>query len=107
MELAYCVPLGIPHSEFLSWPADDQDKALAYLAAESEKCRKCRTRAADWDPKQGGSRTAFVADISRCLGCELIQMAERDLKDSPEGDMLGIQIGLVPNDEDDDELAVV
>jgi hypothetical protein len=107
MELAYCVPRGIPHGEFLSWPADDQDKALAYLAAESERCSGCGTRSADWDPKQGGSRTAFVADITRCLGCEVKQQAERDLSKTPE-ENLGIRIGLVPNDEDDaDELVGV
>ncbi len=102
MELAYCVPLGIPHSEFLSWPADDQDKAMAYLAEQSQRCKGCGTRSADWDPKQGGSRTAFVADVSRCLGCEVLDMAKRDLAE--EKDTLGIRLGLIPNDEDDEEV---
>lgn len=101
MELAYCVPLGLPHSEFLGWSPDDQDKALAYVADQSQKCRECGTRDRDWDPKQGGSRTAFVAEVSRCLGCEVVQMTKRDLSDTPE-DHLGIRVGLVPNHEDED-----
>jgi len=101
LELAYCVPIGIPHSVFLGWSDDDQDKALAWVSAEAEKCSRCRTTAAEWDPKQGGSRTAYVADESRCLGCEVLDMAARDLGD--EQDTLGMKLGLVPNDEPDDD----
>lgn len=35
------VPLGIPHSEFLSWSEDDQDKALAWQAEQADQCPSC------------------------------------------------------------------
>lgn len=99
--MAYCVPLGIPHSEFLGWSDDDQDKALAWLAHEREKCGRCGTTKAQWDPAQGGSRFAFVADVDRCMGCEVLDMANRDL--AKQEDTLGVRVGLVPNDEDPTE----
>jgi hypothetical protein len=102
MELAYCVPAGIAHSEFLSWPADDQDKALAWLADQSHICKGCGTRRADWDPAQGGNRTAFIAELSRCLGCEELDRARQHMSENPD-QHLGVHIGLVPNDEQDDE----
>jgi hypothetical protein len=99
-ELAYCVPLGLPHSVFLGWDPDDQDKALAWGAQEQAKCQRCRTDPAEWDPKLGGSRTAYIVEDRRCLGCELLDMASRDL--SKQQDTAGIHLGLVPNDEPDD-----
>jgi hypothetical protein len=91
-ELAYCVPIGLPHSEFLSWDPDDQDKALAFRALQSEY-HVCGTRPEEWDPARGGSRVAYVAEVTRCLGCEEIGRARRDM---PEGE-LGMIVGLVRN----------
>lgn len=102
MELAYCVPLGLPHSEFLAWSADDQDKALAFLSDRSERCQDCGTKPAEWDPAQGGSRTAYVAEPIRCLGCETRAQAHRDLQHDADQN-LGVHIILVPNEEDDDD----
>jgi hypothetical protein len=102
LELAYCAPQGIPHSEFLSWSADDQDKALAWLADQSNRCPDCRTRPEEWDPAQGGSRTAYVADVTRCLGCEVLGQARRDLNQMPE-EHLGVHLALTPNDDSDEQ----
>ncbi len=99
------MPLGIPHSEFLSWPADDQDKALAWLAEESERCGQCGTRSDEHDPRVGGDPHRYEAVASRCRGCELIAQKRRDLqKDAP--DALGVRVGLqlAPEDEDDDDV---
>lgn len=105
-ELAYCVPLGLPHSEFLTWHEDDQDKALAWLHEQNSKCRRCRTRPEEWDPKQGGSRWAYVVEIDRCSGCELLDQAQRDLAKME--DTHGIQMRLEPNEDDpvEDEVSV-
>lgn len=98
-ELAYVVPLGIPHSRFLSWSEDDQDKALAWRSLQSQRCSGCGTRADEWDPALGGDRHAYVADLSRCPGCEALDQARRD---APEHE-LGLRIGLVRNEGPDDE----
>lgn len=71
--MAYCVPLGIPHSKFLSWSPDDQDKALAYQRAKLEICNECGTREKEWEE----DRDAYVADTRRCPGCERLE-TERD-----------------------------
>lgn len=94
------MPRGVPHSTFLSWHVDDQDKALAWQAEIAACCPSCGTRADEWDPAAGGSRTAYVADVTRCSGCEVVAIAERDLReDLP--DELGVRISLAPNEDDD------
>jgi hypothetical protein len=39
--LAYTVPSRIPLSQFLAWPEQDQDLALAYLRSQRRKCPSC------------------------------------------------------------------
>ena len=95
------MPAGIAHSTFLSWHVDDQDKALAWQAEIAACCPSCGTRADEWDPAAGGSRTAYVADVTRCSGCEVVAIAERDLR-TELPDELGVRISLAPNDGDAD-----
>lgn len=78
--MAYCVPLGIPHSEFLSWSEEDQDKALAYQRAMRELC-SCGTREAEWEE----DKFAYVSDHRQCPGCELIEMEKDNLPDGGKG----------------------
>jgi hypothetical protein len=80
--------LGIPHSRFLSWAEDDQDKALAYLRDRATVCGGCGTRAKEWD----GDPFAFVAQATTCLGCEVI---ERE-RDNVHEQAKGVRIFLVP-----------
>lgn len=64
------MPLGIPHSTFLSWPLDDQDKALAYQAVQRETCPDCGTRGDHWQHEDGTpDPQALVAEETVCLGC--------------------------------------
>ena len=100
-ELAYCAPLGLPHSEFLSWNDDDQDKALAWVTDQAELCAGgCGTRASEWDPKQGGHRFAYITQTRRCPGCELIDMAQQHMREHPEQNR-GMLLGLLPNPDKD------
>lgn len=87
-ELAYCVPLGIPHSRFLSWDELDQDKALAYMREQRKIC-ECGTRREEWER----DRFAYVAMPYHCPGCELIEIEKRNLPDNAPP---GIKIPLVP-----------
>lgn len=69
-ELAYCVPLGIPHSEFLGWSDDDRELALLYLRYRSSVCSGCGTRAEDWER----DTDAYITDVEVCPGCERVEM---------------------------------
>lgn len=77
-ELDYCVPLGIPHSRFLGWDQDDQDKALAYIEQMSTVCSGCGTRKVDWEL----DRNAYIGDLDHCEGC---QRLEEESDNIPEG----------------------
>lgn len=46
--MAYCGPLGIPLSTFLSWDQADQDAALAWQARQAQRCPSC-----GWHPEEG------------------------------------------------------
>lgn len=90
-ELAYCVPLGIPHSQFLSWPELDQDKAVAFLEHKAAECPGCGTRPEEFE----GDREAFVAETRRCIGCELLELEQDGVPE--EADTKGVKFFLVPN----------
>lgn len=69
------------HSEFLAADPVDRDKAIWWQIRKLETCPNCGTRDAEWDPLQGGNRHAYGAEVRRCRGCEVKQMAEEsDLK---------------------------
>lgn len=64
------------HSEFLAADQADRDKAIWWHIRDMQTCRSCGTREEEWDPAQGGNRHAYGAEIYRCRGCEVRQMAE-------------------------------
>lgn len=88
-ELAYCVPLGIPHSGFLSWSEDDQDKALAYQRELRSRCQGCGTREEDWEK----DRDAYITDVKICPGCARTE-AEHDNEIAKEK---GAKVSLLPH----------
>lgn len=89
-ELSYCVPLGIPHSVFLDWEPDDQDKALALMRDRNTRCG-CGTRASDWkeDPD------AYIAWQRHCPGCDRIEQERKNLPDNARG----VHVILLPKEE--------
>lgn len=87
-ELDYCVPRGIPHSVFLSWAELDQDKALAYMQRQNERCSDCGTRAEEWR----GDRFAYVAESFVCPGCEIVEQERNNIP----GTQKGARIRIVP-----------
>lgn len=48
----------------------------------------------EWDPKQGGDRNAYRAQLTRCRGCELTAIEAGRHKD-PDALGKGIHISLV------------
>lgn len=93
--MAYCVPNGIPHSEFRSWDEHDQEKALAWQLRESDRCGACGTLGSDWEDDD----FAYVGHVRQCPGCEII---ERERDQVREGER-GVHVGLVRNPVPPDE----
>ena len=87
-ELSYCVPLGLPHSQFLAWPEDDRDKALAYNREMASVCKGCGTRQSEW----AADADAYIGDFFTCDGCARME-GERD--NVGEG-AKGVHIRLLP-----------
>ena len=63
---------------FLSWDEIDQAKALAWSLRQRQTCPGCDTRKSEWD----ADPFAYVGEIDRCPGCELLAQEEDNL---PEG----------------------
>lgn len=74
----YCVPLGIPHSQFLSWTEEDQDKAIAWQQTQRSFCRECGTPIHEWVDDEGlpVSPPPYVVETLYCHGCATVK-AER------------------------------
>ena len=95
--MAYCGPLGLAHSTFLSWDRDDRDKALIWAARQRGGCNRCGTRPAEWDPALGGHDDAYVAELHQCWGCHAT--AEAEQKAGSKMKKPGVHVRLVPNPE--------
>src|ERR1700750_180381 len=95
-QLAYVVPLGIPHSFFLGgpnrWTDLDQDKALAWNREQRQQCATCKTRKDEWekDPDR------YVGNIERCHGCERLEQEQENVQQMKGAK--GLKIGLVPKE---------
>lgn len=78
--MEYCAPLGLPHSQFLNWHEDDQDKALAFLLFKGEICPNCGTSNDGWVDDRGRwlDEPKYEVVTHKCYGCEEIG----SLKDS-------------------------
>ncbi|MGH3096101.1 MAG: hypothetical protein ACRDMV_08900 [Streptosporangiales bacterium] len=94
--MAYCAPLGIPHSVFCSWDADDRAKALAWQARKWQSCAQCGTRPEEWDPAAGGDVQAYTTRRRVCRGCQVMQGA-RDAIASENDTPRGEYVQLIPN----------
>jgi hypothetical protein len=88
--LAYCVPLGIPHSEFQAWDLEDREKALAFTREKAKVCAGCGTRAEEWK----ADRFAYVAQQWYCPGCDLIEQERENVRE----DAKGVTIYLAPRE---------
>ena len=85
--MSYCVEKGIPHDEWLSWPAESRAKHLAYLLEQAEVCVLCGT--AEWEWKE--NRFAYVAREKFCHGCYL-----KEVTSEGAGKLPGTTVDLVP-----------
>lgn len=78
--MEYCGPIGLPHSRFLSWDPDDQDKAMAWVFHKASRCSQCGTFPEEWLDGDGMPvyPPPYMAGSEICLGCETLD-AERKL----------------------------
>jgi hypothetical protein len=63
--MSFCNEQGIPHSEFLSWDAEDRAKQLAYMMESAERCDMCGTAEWEWEENP----FAYEAIDHFCKGC--------------------------------------
>lgn len=93
--MTVCEQYRIPHSTFLDWDEDDREKAIWWMIRQKETCPRCGTRDREWDETVGGDRNAYGAEVRRCRGCEVKEMAEAaDLSEYGKG----IYIAMRKND---------
>lgn len=86
--MAFCNKHGIPHSDFLGWDQDDQDKALGFEREQAKVCPGCGTHSEVWEK----DKFAYAPNSWQCPGCELL---ERERETIPE-QARGVKVYLEP-----------
>lgn len=98
--MEYCGPRALPHSQFLSWPEDDQDKALAWMIDKQDTCRNCGSYPDEWVEQDENGRFFKVqpppmyARTHSCEGCATIEHAEKGIRASNNGSLGNIRVYL-------------
>jgi hypothetical protein len=70
--MAYCGPIGLPHSNFLAWDEKDRVKALSWVIYERERCARCNEHPDNWqDPetKRPLDPPPKTYDVVTCYAC--------------------------------------
>lgn len=83
IEQQFCNEKGLPHSEFLSWAPEDRAKAVAFEIEKGQRCQMCGTAPWEWDPEQGGSKTAYEPVEHFCHGCYQREYMQDGTKNAP------------------------
>lgn len=97
--MAYCVPKGIPHSVFLKWNEDDQDKALGWELYQRQLCSGCGTEPSEWVDEDGFPvfPPPYQPNSTRCYGC--VTLNEENRKFEKMGNSIGVSLRLGPYTE--------
>lgn len=93
--MAYCGPLGIAHSEFLSWDDLDQDKAIAWLGFEKSRCPGCNTFPHEYLDDEGRvlNQPPYIVYSERCYGCVGIEDKNKEIG----ANKVGYHLRMIPN----------
>lgn len=94
------MPLGIPHSDFLCWSEDDQDKAIAWNIEDRTRCKRCGTKPFEWLDENGREiiPPPYEATDRRCMGCATLDQHRSEI---PSELKSSIDAYLVPGTEAD------
>jgi hypothetical protein len=81
MEMEYCFDHAVPHSQFMEWSEDDQDKVIAYNVFKRTVCAKCGTIPEDWLDEQGEylEPPPYVVTTRHCPGCATLSDAREEI----------------------------
>lgn len=83
--MGYCGPRGIPLHEFLAWPQESQDAALAWMSPASRPCPGCGTFAEQWVSSSGRPVEAGHWHEKVCPGCQRKQAALEAMQAGADG----------------------
>jgi hypothetical protein len=99
------VPGYLPHSEFLSWPVEDQDKALAFQRHQ-RRLHTCGTDPSEWITAKGRPVVPppFEPQVFSCQGCKEIDGLRRALGDDLKGYQEIVLVPVDPDDVDQDQI---
>ena len=78
----------------MRWSKRDRDLALWAHIREAQTCSGCGTRPDEWDPAQGGSRTAYLSAVSACPGCQRIAERQKHLAAAHDHVPAGVKVHL-------------
>jgi hypothetical protein len=90
VELRLCNTLGIPHEEFLDWPDDSADLAIASLLAERDTCQHGHPREAMNDVSRVEIKRVY------CAVCARVHDLEKQFRDKPEDYTVGWHTEVTP-----------
>lgn len=81
------MPLGIPHSRFLGWQEGDQDKALAWLMHDRNRCPYCGTQPDAWigEDRKSLEPPPYTVKAKRCYGCIALKDEREKLPEDDTG----------------------
>ncbi|WP_236574624.1 hypothetical protein [Nocardiopsis sp. FR26] len=82
----------------MEWSKADRDKALWVYIRERQTCTGCGTRPEEWDPEQGGSRTAYLPSVTVCPGCRRIGERQEQLAKAHDHIPAGTKVSLRKHD---------
>lgn len=103
LEMDYCAPAGLPHSQFLGgmplWTEQDRELAIAWTLRKRGTCQGCGRRRDEFMRDGHFDPLAFDVEFDDCPGCYQLSRARAKLKD---GQAEHVHPYLVPAAPDDD-----
>ncbi len=102
----YCLPLGIPHSEFLRWSDEDRRKALEWQADKKDHCGSCGQRRSDWLDENGKELMDPPFEVTEylCPGCQELELYTEEKREKRKGVHYAFR-RFRPDTEESDDLA--
>jgi hypothetical protein len=72
--MSFCFDKGIQHRKWLSWPAEERAKMMAFMMEKAEQCALCGTSQWEWDE----NKFSYEPTERFCRGCYLKETSAED-----------------------------